>query len=48
MAEQQKEPKPEEQDEKLQVEKEKIADLDVPQEESEAVKGGAIAQNLRG
>jgi hypothetical protein len=40
MAEQQKEPKPEEQDEKLQVEKEKLGDLRVPEEEAENVKGG--------
>jgi len=41
MAEQQKEPEAEEQDEKLLLEKEKLGDLDVPDEESENVRGGA-------
>ncbi len=41
MTEQQKEPEAEEQDEKLLLEKEKLGDLDVPDEESENVRGGA-------
>ena len=40
MAEQQNEPEAEEQDEQLRVEKEKLRDLDVPEEESKDVTGG--------